>query len=383
VVVGVVVSEEPNDKISGLTAELDVDLMETNTLNGPSPKRYLRAKDVELGVCLGWYEVIEEDVLELPERGILGVHAAPLPEGRGQAPVNWQMIHDFEEATVSVFNFEADLDAGPIYAQHTVEILDDEDVKSLYDRLLYYGLDELMDVIEDLSQDDSVSESQSLVDATYWPRRRPADSLIDWHRSSAELERFVRALSGPYPTAFTFLKGDPVEIVQADRSEDEFDGKAGEILDIETPDRLYVQTSKGSLAIRRIGFRDSPTITGYEFADENQLEIGDDMGTSPHYPTDFEYVGLRGPEGRGQLKLKTNVEVGETATNNVYCFFPQKEKSVKILGTVGNTVVYQDEHSVSGHVCIPIHFTPAEPGSYFLRVRIGSQVERTTYIYAH
>lgn len=207
--------------------------------------------------------------------------------------------------------------------------------------------------------------------------------MIDWNRSSAQLERFVRALSGPYPSAFTYLDGDPTEITAAEASERDSDGDVGEVLDVAPPDRLSIQTASGSLVIEQIGLREGPKLTGSEFPDEYQLEIGDKLGAPSHFPTDFEYIGLRGLAGRSQLSLETNIEVGETATNHVYCFFPGKTRSIHVRATVDGSVIYDDEHRFSGHTCVPVDFTPSEPGSYFLRISLDDKWERTTYIYAH
>lgn len=381
--VGVVTETEPDEGLCEVAAARGIDVFTTDSVNGAEAREFLRSREVDLGVCLGWYEVIERETLEIPDEGIVGIHAAPLPRGRGQAPVNWQLILGHDEATVSVFRFVEHVDAGPIYGQRTIPILEGEGVESLYDRLLHFGIDELCAAVERISVDEAAPRTQDDGDATYWPRRRPTDSLVDWRLPAPRLERFVHALSGPYPHAFTFYEGERVEIVDAEARPASGAGTPGEVRAVEQPSDLLVRCGEGTLVIRRANRIDAPTVTGSEFARAYDVNRGEMLGTPEQAPEEFTYTGLRGPGGRKDIELETNVSVGETVRNNAYCFRGEDGEPVEVRATVnGKRVVSGEFESGAGHACLPVEFTPSTPGAHFLTVRFSTGDERRTYVYA-
>ncbi|UCE62438.1 MAG: hypothetical protein JSU63_09995, partial [Phycisphaerales bacterium] len=49
-------------------------------------------------------------------------------------------------------------------------------------------------------------------EATYYPKRTPADGLIDWLQPTDAIYRLIRAVGRPYPGAFSFCEGTKVTI---------------------------------------------------------------------------------------------------------------------------------------------------------------------------
>ncbi|MBI5737880.1 MAG: methionyl-tRNA formyltransferase, partial [Mycolicibacterium neoaurum] len=80
--------------------------------------------------------------------------------------------------------------------------------------------------------------AQDRASRTYFHKRSERDSLIDWTWPAEDLERLVRALSDPYPAAFTFYRGERIEILAAKVSEIRYGG---------TPGRVIVQEGGGAV----------------------------------------------------------------------------------------------------------------------------------------
>lgn len=381
---GVVTGEEgtSRERILETASELGVETHATGSINTPSAKEFIAERSADVGVCVGWYEVVDPEVLSIPRHGILGVHAAPLPRGRGQAPVNWQIIHGFDRAAVSVFRLTERLDAGPIFAQPTVPVLEDETADSLYDRLIYYGVRELVDVVRQFSSGSPTSSRQRLEEATYWPERRPEDGLLDWELSADVLERLVRALPDPYPSAYTYLDGRKVEVQSARAAEEDGSYRPGEVVDVDPPETLSVGTGDGVLHVSRVRYADAPTLTGAEFAEENDVSTGATLGDAGDFPSDFCYAGLRGPAGRRDLSLETNVSVGEVARNHVYAVHPDGPSDLSLTVRVDDEAVRRDVVTVEGVDCIPVRISPDRRGEHLVRVDIGDDRRRQFYVYA-
>jgi methionyl-tRNA formyltransferase len=170
--------------------------------------RLTRSLDADLVVVAGWYWLIPAD--ELRRRRFVGIHHSLLPAYRGGSPLVWALIEGRDIVGTSLFALTDEMDAGPIWAQAPVPVLDGYigDVQARCDDAAIALLPRLLDgLTEPAPQDASVAFSR--------PSRKPSDGLIDWTRPAAEVVRWIRAQSRPYPGAFTFREGERLTIWRA------------------------------------------------------------------------------------------------------------------------------------------------------------------------
>jgi methionyl-tRNA formyltransferase len=57
---------------------------------------------------------------------------------------------------------------------------------------------------------------QAEVEATYCCARTPADGEIDWSAPTARVYNLIRALTPPFPGAFTYYEGHPLRVCRAE-----------------------------------------------------------------------------------------------------------------------------------------------------------------------
>jgi methionyl-tRNA formyltransferase len=164
---------------------------------------------------IGWSWLIPPPVLDLPARvagaaerhaeghGVVGMHPTLLPEGRGRAPIPWTIIKGLHRSGLSVFRLEESADTGGIVLQLPLDVGPRDTSSLLFRRfsdlhaVAGYRLGQLM-------IDRAVAATaQDEARASVWPARRPADSEIAWTAPVAEVDGLVRALTPPYPSAFT------------------------------------------------------------------------------------------------------------------------------------------------------------------------------------
>lgn len=149
----------------------------------------------------------------------VNVHYAPLPRYRGRANVNWAILNDEPEAAVTVHTMVGGLDAGGVLAQRSVRIRPRETVGTLYDRLNGVQGEILPEAVaRRLGGEEGEPQREDL--ATYGCTRVPDDGLIDWSRRTVDIDRLVRALSAPYPGAFTYLRLERLWVLDAQPSPD-------------------------------------------------------------------------------------------------------------------------------------------------------------------
>lgn len=144
----------------------------------------------------------------------INVHYAPLPRYRGRATVNWAIINDEDATALTVHCLEPDLDAGGVLLQLPVSLGPASTTGAVYDELNNLQRRFLADaVVRRLAGD--LGEAQDETRASYSCGRVPGDGEIGWNDTTAHIDRLVRALDGPFPSAFTFLGPTRIEVLRA------------------------------------------------------------------------------------------------------------------------------------------------------------------------
>lgn len=180
----------------------------------------LRKAECDVALSLNWVTVVGAEACGLFRHGILNVHAGDLPRYRGNACPNWAILNGESRVGLTVHRMLPDqLDAGPVLLKAFHAIDATTYIGDIYQWLedavpqqCHAALTQLRGGTADFTEQD--------LDPSAWLRcypRRPEDGLIDWHRSSTDIHRLVRASSQPFDGAFTYLEGkDLVKIWRAD-----------------------------------------------------------------------------------------------------------------------------------------------------------------------
>lgn len=196
-------------KVSGsvgwedIAAEHGVPLHYVKNMNDEEPIAILRSARPDLVFCVGWTQLLREAVLEIPRLGCLGFHASLLPKYRGRAPVNWAIINGEKETGNTMIFLDTGVDTGDIVAQRRFPIDHADTCATVYDKVARSAIDMIRDVMPRIHAGHIPRTVQDHAQATVMPRRRPDDGVIDWRRNTAQLHDWVRALTHPYPGAFT------------------------------------------------------------------------------------------------------------------------------------------------------------------------------------
>jgi len=178
-------------------------------------------------VC-GWYWIISNELLAMVPQGFLGIHNSLLPKYRGHAPLVWSMLNGDEYVGSSLFKIEAGMDTGNIFYQwkikannlYLTEVLNILDV-NIYSNFGTLLLNVLQNKLRGVPQNNN--------NATYSSKRREEDGYIDWSLSASDIILKIKALSEPYPNAFTFSKGKKIKLKQVDSFEFPTFGECGQV----------------------------------------------------------------------------------------------------------------------------------------------------------
>jgi methionyl-tRNA formyltransferase len=151
--------------------------------------------------------MLKAPLLALPHMGALNLHGSLLPRYRGRCPVNWVLIHGETETGVTLHYMEEKADRGDIVGQKRVPILPTDTALTLFAGMTAAAGELLQETWPLLRSGRAPRRAQDQSQASYFGGRRPADGLIDWQAPAARVNNLVRAVTHPYPGAFTFLKG--------------------------------------------------------------------------------------------------------------------------------------------------------------------------------
>lgn len=156
---------------------------------------------------VGLSQIVGEPILKAAGKGVVGFHPTPLPKYRGRAAMVWQMLLGLEKSAVSLFLIDEGMDSGPLLGQEPFMIGPEDYAEDMERNSLAALRTLLRRVIPQLRDGSAQPIPQREEDATYLLRRSPEDGDIDWSRPMAEIHRLIRAVSRPYPGAFSHYDG--------------------------------------------------------------------------------------------------------------------------------------------------------------------------------
>ncbi|HET9426704.1 MAG TPA: methionyl-tRNA formyltransferase [Gemmatimonadaceae bacterium] len=157
------------------------------------------APDISIVVAYG--QLLSKELIELPRRGTLNIHASLLPAFRGAAPIQAAILAGLTETGVTIMRMVPKLDAGPIVHQHRTPIAEDETGGELALRLSELGALALVEALAMIEVGAAPERPQDEAAATYAPKIDRDATRIDWTKPATEVARRIRAFD-PRPGAF-------------------------------------------------------------------------------------------------------------------------------------------------------------------------------------
>lgn len=222
-------------------------------------------------------QVLRRPLLALPSRGALNLHGSLLPRYRGRCPVNWVLVHGETETGVTLHYMEPAPDTGDVVAQRRVPITDEDTALTLNRKLGDAARDLLRDAFPALLAGTAPRVPQDHAHATTFGGRRPADGRLDWRRPARELFDLVRAVTHPYPGAFTAAAGTTLFVWKAAPVDEPRNADPGRVAAI-TPSGVVVGTGGGGLLLQQVQLAGSAEERAADFADRHGLRVGDRFG---------------------------------------------------------------------------------------------------------
>lgn len=190
-------------------------LLKVRHINDESTIAAIRQHRLDWLFIIGWSQIANTAVLQAPSLGVLGIHPTLLPVGRGRAAIPWAILKRLPETGVTLFQLAEGVDTGPIVAQRQIPLGPDCDATWLYQAVNDAHVDLIREVMPKLAARQLAPTAQDESRASVWPGRKPDDGQIDLEGSVNDAACLVRAVSRPYPGAFTHIEGRRIIIWKA------------------------------------------------------------------------------------------------------------------------------------------------------------------------
>lgn len=168
----------------------DQDVLVTNHVN--RLPAMLAGLEPDLIVVTGFPWKLPPALLAMPKLGCINFHPALLPRYRGPNPLFWQLMNGETETGLTVHRMEPEFDTGPILAQRSIPIEPDDDIDSIYPKLLPLGAELALEALT-LVVAGAPGAPQREEDASYAPLSTEADRWLDWSRPASQLRNQIRA----------------------------------------------------------------------------------------------------------------------------------------------------------------------------------------------
>ncbi|MBO5308927.1 MAG: bifunctional UDP-4-amino-4-deoxy-L-arabinose formyltransferase/UDP-glucuronic acid oxidase ArnA [Lentisphaeria bacterium] len=208
--------------VAELAGEYGIPVFAPEDVNHPVWAARIKAMAPDFIFSFYYRNMLSEEILAVPAKGALNLHGSLLPKYRGRVPINWAIINGEKETGVTLHYMTRKADAGDIVDQEKIAITNDDTAKTLFckaEKAAALMLDRALPLLKEgkaarIPQDDSK--------ATTFGGRKPADGQIDWSKSADEIRNLIRAVTLPYPGAFSYITDRKVffwsaEVVAADR----------------------------------------------------------------------------------------------------------------------------------------------------------------------
>ena len=243
-------------------------------INSAESVQHIKELRPDLMVVTGWTRLLSAELLGVPPRGVVGFHASLLPRYRGRAPVNWAILRGEAVTGNTMMYLDAGTDTGDIIDQQTVPIAPDDTCATVYARIGDGGADMLRRHLRALLDGTAPRQPQGSADGPPLPKRTPGMGITDWDRPARAVHDWIRALTSPYPGAFSFLAGRKVMVWASAVGGARAEGAAGTVLGWDAGG-VRVATADGAILLTSVSDAGDAPGSAATWAERNSLRLGD------------------------------------------------------------------------------------------------------------
>ena len=193
------------DSVAELAVNKGIPVYAPENVNHPVWVGRISAMQPDFIFSFYYRNILKQDILDIPAKGAINLHGSLLPKYRGRVPINWAIINGETESGVTLHYMTSKPDAGDIIAQERFDICCCDTAKTVFGKAVDAAKKLLKTTLPKLANGTAERIPQNDADATTYGGRCAKDGEIDWNKSAEAVHNLIRAVTKPYPGAFSFL----------------------------------------------------------------------------------------------------------------------------------------------------------------------------------
>jgi methionyl-tRNA formyltransferase len=263
--------------------EANLPIFQPAKIKTPEGIQLLRGLSPDCIIVVAYGQLLSKEILNMPPRGCINVHASLLPSYRGAAPIHWALINGEERTGVTTMLMDEGLDTGDILLKREMMIFGDQTMGEVHDQLAVLGGGVLIDTLRELEKGSLIPTPQS-GQSNYASLLKREHERLNWIRSASELHNQIRGLN-PWPGAFTVFRDEnikvwrslvvpPEKVLESLKSMSEINRTPGQIIGL-LEDGLTVQTGNGILWVLEVQPAGKRPMSARDFFNGRHGQIGE------------------------------------------------------------------------------------------------------------
>jgi methionyl-tRNA formyltransferase len=255
--------DNPHEKIWFKTPavaarEKNISVFTPDSVNNPEWREKIAALRPDLILSVYYRHMIGTKILALPPLGAWNMHGSLLPKYRGRAPINWAVLHGEPRLGMTLHRMVKSADAGAVVDQEGVEIGPRDTAEQAFRKVMPCARRVLARQIDALLAGIAKETPQDESQANYFGGRKPEDGRIRWTQTSRQIFNLIRAVTDPYPGAFTGVGEAQLMVWWAEPDSPVTKGKSGAPGEILSLAPLLIATGDGAIELTKTEWRGAP-----------------------------------------------------------------------------------------------------------------------------
>lgn len=258
--------------VKQLASKHNLDVLQPEKASTNEFVKKMRTIAPDLIVVVAYGEILKPEVLQIPQRGAVNLHASLLPRYRGSSPIQAAILNGDDLTGVTTILMDEGMDTGDVLGQAEVSIDENDTAGTLHDKLARVGAEMLLETVDRIDSGNADPMPQNHRLATYTKKIAKEDGLIDWNTTTETLHNFVRAMN-PWPVAHVREGGLRVLMTSIPREKRQ-PVEPGTVVRADE-DGLLVATLDGAIRIEQLQVAGGKPMSAAEFLRGHGLQVGE------------------------------------------------------------------------------------------------------------
>ena len=232
----------------------------------------------DLVITAAFGQILSDRFLAIPKLGVINVHASLLPLHRGASPIQSSMLAGDKVTGITIMKTVKEVDAGDMLLKKEIEISPDDYADTLFDKMAILGGEAIVEAVRLIDEGKAVFTPQDHSKATHCVKISKAEGKINFDTTAESLRNFVHAMN-PWPSAYTYLSGKLLKVIDLDIIDDNSTELPGTVLKADRQNGIIVKCRDKAVRLKLIQLEGKGKVDDLSFLNGNKdMAVGVVLG---------------------------------------------------------------------------------------------------------